>query len=87
MTDILDDQVFYDDPKPWWQSRTIIGSLITVASTGAALAGYAVDVNAMTELALGLSSIIGAALSWYGRVQATRTISRTMVLPGVGGGQ
>lgn len=72
------------DAKPWWQSRAIIGSLITVASSGAALAGYAVDVSAVTELALGLGSIIGGALSWYGRVQATRPISMTRVAPGLG---
>lgn len=87
--DALDDDLPETRPvlmetKPWWQSRTIIGAMITVASSGAALAGYVVDVHAVTELALGLSSIIGGALSWWGRVQATRPISTTKVLPGLG---
>jgi hypothetical protein len=70
-------------PKPWWQSRGIIGSLVTVAASLAALAGYALDVEGTTELALGLATLIGGALAWWGRVKAVRPISTRKVLPGV----
>jgi hypothetical protein len=72
-----------DDPKPWWQSRAIIGSLITAAASLAALAGYALDVPATTELVLGLAGLVGSALTWWGRVRASRPISRTQVAPGL----
>jgi hypothetical protein len=70
-------------PKPWWQSRTIIGSLITVVASVLALAGYTLDVAAASELVFGLAGLIGGALAWYGRVKATRPISRTKVAPGL----
>jgi hypothetical protein len=72
-----------EEPKPWWQSRAIIGSLITAAASLAALAGYALDVPATTELVLGLAGLVGSALAWWGRVRASRPISKTQVAPGL----
>lgn len=84
MSDSMQDYfASLDDPKPWWQSRAIIGSLITAAASLAALAGYALDVQATTELVLGLAGLIGSALTWWGRVRASRPISRTQVAPGL----
>jgi hypothetical protein len=83
MTDSTQPNEMLDNAMPWWQSRAIIGSLVTVAASAAALGGIAIDVGAVTELALGLISLIGGAMSWWGRVKATRTISRTQMLPGV----
>ena len=65
----LDDMLdAMEDPKPWWESRGIIGSLVTFAAGIASLAGYALDVEGTTELALGLATLIGGALAWWGRV-------------------
>lgn len=80
MTDLLD---LPDEPKPWWQSRGIIGSLVTISASLAALAGYALDVEGTTELAMGLATLIGGALAWWGRVKAMQPISTRKVLPGV----
>ena len=72
-----------DTPIPWWQSRGIIGSLVTIAASGAGLIGWSLNVPAATELAVGLAGLIGGALSWWGRVRASHPISTKMVLPGL----
>lgn len=72
-----------DDPKPWWESRAILGALVTVLASAAGVAGYTVDIGATTEIVLSFLTLVGGALSWWGRVQAERPISRTQVMPGV----
>ena len=72
-----------EDPKPWWQSRGIIGSVVTGAAAILALMGYTLDTGAATDLVVGLVGIVGAALSWWGRVQALHPISKTKILPGL----
>lgn len=69
--------------KPWWQSRTIIGTIVSSVAVIAGMAGYAVDVPGVTELAVGLTALVGNALAWYGRVEATKVINKRQVLPGV----
>jgi hypothetical protein len=54
-----------------------------MAASIAAIAGYALDVEGTTDLALGLATLIGGALAWWGRVKAVRPISTRKVLPGV----
>lgn len=68
---------------PWWQSRAIWGSLVTIAASLAALVGWSVDVEQTTELIVIATSLVGGAASWWGRVQATHPISKTQVLPNV----
>ena len=69
--------------KPWWQSRAIIGSLVTVAASMVGIAGYTLNVPLATELAVSIATLVGGALSWYGRIKADRLISRTAILPKV----
>jgi hypothetical protein len=69
--------------KAWWQSRTIIGSLITVAASVAGIAGYTLDVPLATELALSVVTLVGGVLSWYGRLKAEKIIDKRQVVPGV----
>jgi hypothetical protein len=71
------------DPKAWWESRAVVGSLISSASVLAAMFGVNVDAGAATELALGLLALAANAVAWYGRVKATRPISTKRVVPGV----
>lgn len=69
--------------KPWWQSRAIWGALIVFIAQLARLVEIDVDVEGMTDAALSIATLVGAVLAWYGRLQATRPVSRTQVLPGV----
>ncbi|MBK8638047.1 MAG: hypothetical protein IPN92_07055 [Chromatiaceae bacterium] len=73
-------------PKAWWQSRAIIGALVVVAAQGLRLTGWEIDTEALTDALLNALSLLGAALAWWGRVQATRPISRR-VAPGLGSDQ
>lgn len=73
-------------PKAWWQSRAIIGALVIVAAQGLRLTGWEIDTEALTDALLNALTLVGAALAWWGRVQATRPISRR-VAPGLGSDQ
>jgi len=71
-------------PKPWWQSRAIIGAVVVVVAQGVRLAGWEVDSQATTDAITSGLTVIGAALAWWGRVKATKPISRRRVAPGIG---
>jgi hypothetical protein len=69
--------------KPWWQSKSIIGSLVTVAAVVAGFFGLDVDpatqafVVSQLDLVMTAAGVaIGAALAIYGRVVARQPISR-----------
>jgi hypothetical protein len=78
-----DEQLLHDNQMPWWQSRAIWGSLVTVFASLAAMVGWTVDIEATVELIMVALTLAGGVASWWGRVQATRPISKTQVLPGV----
>ena len=69
--------------KPWWESKAIIGSIITVVGSLAGIAGYTLNEPLLTELAFSVATLVGGLLSWYGRIKAEKIISRTQVLPNV----
>ena len=69
--------------KPWWESRAIIGSIVSSVAVGAAMAGVEFDQAQVTEIALGGIALASNALAWYGRVKATKLINTRQVLPGV----
>jgi hypothetical protein len=75
-------------PKPWYLSRTLIGLLVLLASQAAKGAGLEIESEALTDAIVTGLDLLGAGLVWWGRVAATRPISRRAVLPGVvlGGG-
>lgn len=72
--------------KPWWQSRAIIGALVIVAAQGLRLTGWETNTEALTDAIVSALTLVGAALAWWGRVQATQPISRR-VAPGLGSDQ
>ena len=69
--------------KPWWQSRAIIGALVVIVAQIARASGLEIDSQAMTDAIVSGITIIGAALAWWGRVRASRPISRRRIAPGV----
>lgn len=72
-----------DGPKPWWKSRAIIGSIVSVAAGAAGVAGWSVDAAATTDLVLSLITVISGALAWWGTVKRDAPIDKRQVLPGV----
>ena len=63
--------------KHWYESKTIWGSLIAVASSLTGTLGLSLDTGSqeeMAEAAVGLVGAMGAIVAIFGRVSATRTI-------------
>ncbi|MEY2686293.1 MAG: hypothetical protein RL375_491 [Pseudomonadota bacterium] len=71
------------DEKPWWQSQTVVGLMVSITCKGLALIGYEVDAEQWTVLSLALLAIGADLVAWWGRVQATRVISKVQILPGL----
>lgn len=69
-----------EQPKPWWQSRTLIGVLVALLAQLGRLAGWDVDSAALAQAVIEGLTLAGLALAWWGRVKATRPIERR-VLP------
>ena len=65
------------EEKPWYLSKTIWGSLVSVAAALAAAFGVAADAHsqqAIAEAAVQLAGAAGALVAIYGRLTATRII-------------
>ena len=66
------------EEKPWFLSKTIWGSLISVGAALSATLGIGIDAVSQQEIAEALVQIIGAAgalVAIYGRLTATRIIA------------
>ena len=66
-----------EDAKPWYRSRTIWASLVTVAAALAALSGIAVseaDQALLTETILQAVTAIGGIVALIGRLVAKSRI-------------
>jgi len=65
------------DVKPWYQSKTIIGAVITVLALVAGVFGYGIgaeDQAALADYAVTLGGVVGGLLAIYGRVKASKDI-------------
>lgn len=64
------------DPKPWWQSRGVVGALLVIVSQVGAACGVQLDAGALTELAMQALGLLGAVLAMVGRIKAQQPIGR-----------
>ena len=65
------------DMKPWWQSKTLWGAIVAIASSVLGLAGFelgAVDAEALTGLLTSLGAAIGGIIAIVGRLKAKSRI-------------
>lgn len=65
------------DTKPWYLSRTIWASIVTVLTGGAGLFGLpmvGVDSGALTETILQLVTAVSGLIAIFGRLSATNRI-------------
>jgi len=61
------------DIKPWWQSKTLWGAIVTIGSAALGLAGYELgdaDREALTGLLTSLGGALGGVIAIIGRIQA-----------------
>lgn len=66
------------EEKPWFESKTIWGSLIAVAAALASALGISIDGATQAELAdiiVQFAAAGGALMAIYGRLSATHVIS------------
>ena len=70
-----------EETKPWWQSKTIWGAIITIVALILSLFGVQIDeqtkqvlVNEFVAAATAIGGIVGAVLSIYGRIKAEKRI-------------
>ncbi|AKI01207.1 hypothetical protein IMCC20628_02509 [Hoeflea sp. IMCC20628] len=65
------------DIKPWWQSKTLWGAIVTLGSAALGLAGLDVldtDREALIELLTSLGAAIGGLIAIFGRITAKNRI-------------
>jgi hypothetical protein len=65
------------DIKPWWQSKTLWGSIVTIVSATLGLLGYDLaetDREALTGLLTSLGAALGGLIAIVGRLKATNRI-------------
>jgi hypothetical protein len=66
------------EEKPWYASKTIWGSLISVAAALATTVGIGIDQTTQGEIAEAMVQLVGAAgalFAIYGRLTATDIIA------------
>jgi len=65
------------DIKPWWQSRTLWGAIVTITSAGLGLAGLDLgdaDREALIGLLTSLGAALGGVIAIAGRITAKNRI-------------
>ncbi|NCC23028.1 MAG: hypothetical protein EOM26_11310 [Alphaproteobacteria bacterium] len=72
--------------SPWWLSRGVWGSLLTLVAVGAGFLGMGFDADAATDALMPIVeavplviAAIGAVISWWGRKNAKAPIDPTLV--------
>ena len=71
-----------EDSKPFWQSRTIIGAVVTIVALVAGMRHVKIDVANMTDLIMQGIAIVGSVYAIIGRFKATKPITFTGTAPG-----
>ncbi|MCO6409912.1 hypothetical protein [Hoeflea alexandrii] len=65
------------DVKPWWQSKTLWGAIVTIGSAVLGLTGLDLgetDREALTGLLASLGAAIGGMIAIFGRIKAKNRI-------------
>ncbi len=65
------------DMKPWWQSKTLWGAIVAIASSALGLAGLELgeaDAETLTGLLTSLGAALGGIVAIVGRLKAKSRI-------------
>ena len=69
--------------KPWWQSRAVIGVLVSLIAVITERMGWIVDANTLTTLLVQLAEVLGLVLAFVGTVRRRASIDSSLVAFGV----
>ena len=69
--------------KPWWQSRAVLGILVSMIAVIAERVGWTVDANTLTNLAVQVAEVAGLALAFVGTVRRRAPIDGGLIVRGV----
>ncbi|WP_375588895.1 hypothetical protein ABWH89_18110 [Hoeflea alexandrii] len=65
------------DIKPWWQSKTLWGAFVAIASSALGLTGFELgetDREALTGLLTSFGAVVGGIIAIVGRLKAKSRI-------------
>ena len=69
--------------KPWWQSRAVIGVLVSLIAVITERMGWIVDANTLTTLAVQVAEVAGLALAFVGTVRRRAPVDGGLIVRGV----
>lgn len=70
--------------QPWWTSRAVIGSVVTVAlSVLGAFVDWKVDAESLTDVIYQIVIAVSGLLAFIGTIKRKAPIDPTLVVPGV----
>lgn len=69
--------------KPWWQSRAVIGVLVSLIAVITERMGWIVDANTLTTLVVQVAEVAGLAMAFVGTVRRRAPIDPTLAAPGL----
>jgi peptidoglycan hydrolase-like protein with peptidoglycan-binding domain len=69
--------------KPWWQSRAVIGVLVSLIAVITERMGWIVDANTLTTLVVQIAEVAGLALAFVGTVRRRAPIDGGLIVRGV----
>lgn len=67
------------DTKKWWESKTVLSSLVVVLATIADMAGVQIDLAdqaAIVDLVFAIITGVAGLIAIYGRITAKTTIGK-----------
>ena len=67
------------DTKKWWESKTVLSSLVVVLATIAGMAGVQIDLAdqaAIVDLVFAIITGVAGLIAIYGRITAKATIGK-----------
>lgn len=67
------------DPKPWWRSQGMLGSLAAVIVGVLGLSRWGIDPGTLTDLLLAIGGIVSGVLAARGRAKAQAPIAQGLL--------
>lgn len=64
------------ETKPWYESRTIVASIVSSVTSVIAIIGFNIPIDTATDLVFAILPVIANMAAIWGRLDATATIGK-----------